>query len=265
MESLRQTIRGARFRNTLFRREKILRRHKSLTSHDVMIASYPRSGVTWTRFLLYEILKGEDAEFKMVPSVLPYIGKHDQAERSLHGRGRVIFSHEPLLTGVERVIYIVRDPRSVVVSEYQWQQRKRVNPGDFNRFVKNFVRGKTNPWGSWDHHVTTWLDSEIASREELRLMKYEKLRNEPELALRDILRFLDLPVEDEVLRRAIANNSLEKMRDKEDRVPPGKTRKDIRFVSTGHVAGWRESLSAEQASLIEQSFRANMLRLNYLP
>jgi len=38
-------------------------RHKSLRSSDVFLASYPRSGSTWLRFLPYDSLLGESSGF----------------------------------------------------------------------------------------------------------------------------------------------------------------------------------------------------------
>jgi Sulfotransferase domain len=264
LEEIKQRYRGARFRTRLLREWRIRNRHKTLTPEDVLIASYPRSGVTWTRFLLYGVMKGELADFSVIPSVVPYIGKHDVAEPSLERSGRLVYSHEPIKDKVEKVVYIVRDPRAVVVSEYRWQQRKRVNPGPFDRFVHRFVEGKTNPWGSWSSHLDTWLSPEPVDGGKLHLIRYEELRNDTVGTLGEIVRFVGLDDDREVLERAVQDASIENMRAKEDERPHGKTRKDIRFVNSGELAGWRETLSDDQVKLIETSFGDWMKRLGYV-
>ncbi len=50
--------------------------HLGLKSHDAFLASFPRSGSTWLRFMLYEILSGEDAGFRKIEDRLPEIHRH---------------------------------------------------------------------------------------------------------------------------------------------------------------------------------------------
>src|SRR5688572_26204499 len=65
-------------------------RHRRLRSADAFLASYPRSGSTWTRFLLFELLTGTPADFTPVIRTIQYIGDHHDSPALLPGGGRLI-------------------------------------------------------------------------------------------------------------------------------------------------------------------------------
>ena len=70
-------------------------RHRGLKDQDVFVASYPRSGSTWLRFLLFETLTKNDAGFDNVNRMLPDVGMHADATPLLPNQGRLIKTHEP--------------------------------------------------------------------------------------------------------------------------------------------------------------------------
>jgi hypothetical protein len=99
-------------------------------------------------------------------------------------------------------------------------------------------------------------------------VKYEDLRRDTEGLFRNILQFLGVTANEQLVRDAIANNSLEAMRSKEDKARQkgwrATARSDIRFINTGAVTGWRERLTAQQARSIEQRFARPLAELGYL-
>ncbi|MBA2426551.1 MAG: sulfotransferase domain-containing protein [Actinobacteria bacterium] len=239
-----------------------------LTNADAFLVSYPRSGTTWMRFLLYEALTGEDAGFGAMRRAVPSINKHRNAAHVLHGSGRLIQSHETFSDGDRRIVYVVRDPRSVVISEYKWQRRLGIEPGSFDRFVKDFVRGRSNPWGAWDRHATFWLDGQPARHNHLHVVKFEDLRLDTERTLAEVLRFLGTDPDPQMVHRVVTNNSVKRMREKEDQARDkgwrASARSDIRFVDSGSVGGWSETLTDAQAATIERRFGPVLERLGYL-
>jgi hypothetical protein len=86
------------------------------------------------------------------------------------------------------------------------------------------------------------------------------------------VQFLGVERDTPKIRAAVENNSLERMRAKEDaarRLAPGTLRTmehaaaGNRFVREGNVAGWRDRLSADQVALIERHAGATLMRLGY--
>src|SRR5215470_5689419 len=105
---------------------------------DVFLVSYPRSGNTWTRFLLGNLIyQHEPVTFSNVESRIPEIYFNpDRAMRRLP-RPRILKSHECFQPQYRRVIYIVRDPRDVAVSYYHHNVKARNIPDNYamNSFI----------------------------------------------------------------------------------------------------------------------------------
>jgi len=268
--SVGDSIRRLRFHSKLLRRPLVLYRHRGISDEDAFLISYPRSGTTWLRFLLSEALTGEEPGFERDSNALHYVGDHLTAPRILPTGGRLIFSHEKVSIPPHKVIYVVRDPRSVVISEFRWLLRRNLHSGDLDNFVDRFVRGRTNPWGSWEAHVNYWVSSASARGGKVHLVTYEKLRTETLDMLKKALAFLGSARDRSVLLAAVEHNSLEKMRQKEVSAPDsaferGTIRATGKFINTGKTAGWREALDPNQVARIEEAFFPTMHRLGYIP
>ncbi|MBA2312815.1 MAG: sulfotransferase domain-containing protein [Actinobacteria bacterium] len=270
MPNLKPTLRRLRFREQTVRRLAVWWRYRSadLNQEDAFLVSYPRSGTTWLRFLLFEALTNKSPGFGSIKEAVPSLTKHHHAAVVLGQRGRLIQSHETFSDGDRRIIYAVRDARSVALSEYQWQRRLGLEPGSLDRFIADFTRGRSNPWGPWDQHVQYWLASEPARLDHLHLIKFEDLRRDTVGTLRLALSFLGVEMTIEELRSVVDNNSVERMRTKEDdareRGWRSRARPDIRFVNQGRSEGWRNELNPQQIKAIETRFQPTLERLGYL-
>ena len=237
-------------------------RHRGFRPTDIFFSTYPRSGTTWTRFTMFEILTGENATFDSVNAVMLGVGIHDRARAVLPDGGRLIGTHEAYRKEYTRAVYLVRDVRDVLLSEYAFITALDRFHGTLDDFIAAFFRGKINGYGSWPRHVNSWLDSPIAGTPNLLVLKYEDLRKDPEGQFQRMLDFAGLKRDPEAVRQAIANNSLEKMRAKEND-SPRKASVRGRFVRGGFVQGWKDKLSAEQLRRIEANAGETLMRLGY--
>jgi hypothetical protein len=239
-------------------------RHLGIADADVVLASYPRSGSTWLRFMVLEMLTGENADFDLVNKAIPYIGRHRDASPLLPRGGRLIKTHELYRAGHPRVIYLVRDARGVLPSLYR-QQRRAGYPKDLEAFAQEFVDGTVGPFGSWVDHVNFWLGPELSTRDDLLLVRFEDLREDPATVLREVLSFLGVGVEEPRLASAIRNNDLSAMKKKEreaSRAAILNRRQDLPFVRSGSPDGGRE-LDAKYITLVELSAGHVLQRLGY--
>ncbi len=80
-------------------------RHHGFRPSDIFTASYPRSGSTWLRFILAEILAGQSSGFKGVNLLSPDVGEHSGAQPLLPGAGRLIKTHELYRPSYKKAIY----------------------------------------------------------------------------------------------------------------------------------------------------------------
>jgi hypothetical protein len=258
-----------RARTTRLRLPLIWARHTVLKSNDAFVASYPRSGNTWARFLLCEILTGSNAEFEKVKFSLPPLRLRSRAPSVLSDGGRLFRTHEQYHFVYKKAIYFVRDPRDVAVSNYEFERlNEHLRGKSLDDFMHMYVRGKVNSFGSWHDHVGSWLDSGLAESDNFLLVRYEDMRSNTERELTRMVEFLGFTVDPEKVRMVVENNSLERMRQKEDRYQ-GRPAEDRliseagRQVRTGSVGGWRNRLTQQQAALIEHHSEGLMTRLGY--
>ena len=265
---LRQHISGTKLRVPI-----VWFRHRGFRSTDVFLGSYPRSGSTWLRFTLFEMLTGRTANFESVNTSLRGPGTHRLALPVLPGNGRFLSTHECYRADYRKAIYLVRDIRDVVSSEFWSEKERGVSYERFEDYLVHMLQGRKK-YGSWQDHVRSWIESESAKNGTLMLIRYEDMRRDPGKIFAELLEFLGKKVEPDAICSAIANNSLQKMRAKEDALHsmpeslkfpkrPPRLSGEGRFVRSGRVGGWRENLSDEQVSLIEHHAGSMLLRLGY--
>jgi hypothetical protein len=251
-----------RLSKTKVRVPVIWARHRGLNAADVFLSSYPRSGNTWLRFLLLEILTGKSAEFRRTNDLLPDVGAHKRVSPLLPNSGRLLKTHESYRPEYKKAIYLVRDARDVVSSEYQFQTSRGWFDGSLDEYVQLFARGQVSGYGSWQSHVSSWVDSPLASNGNLLLLRFEDMRRDTVAALSKIGAFLGVEIKAGDIERAIESNSLENMRKKEKKNPQKVSQKG-RFVGSGSVEGWRSKLNDAQIQMIQKYAAGTLLRVGY--
>jgi Sulfotransferase domain len=244
---------------------------------DVYLTSYPRSGNTWTRFLLGNLLNPDDpASFVNIESRVPEIYFNpDHVLRSLP-RPRLLKSHEAFHPNYPRVIYIVRDPRDVAVSFYHHNVKAGIIPDDYpiDEFIPGFVAAEYDSrWGSWADNVMSWMAMR-QGRSSFLLLRYEDLKEDTPRELLKIARFLQaagFPItatSSEKLARAVELSSPERMRAMEKQQSRQnrqlrRTRQDKPFIRGAKSGGWQSDLSQRSVELIENQWGSIMQTLGY--
>jgi len=173
---------------------------------DIFLVSYPRSGNTWTRFLIGNLIHPEDpVTFANIESRIPEI--HLFADRVLGRlpRPRILKSHEYFDHRYKRVIYIVRDPRDVATSMYHYCIKRRDIPDAYpiEQFVPRFVNGGfLEDFGTWYEHVSSW----VATRQNqpgFVFLRYEAMLADPEGELAKAARLLGVNATASEIARAV--------------------------------------------------------------
>jgi hypothetical protein len=238
---------------------------------DTFIVSYPKSGNTWTRFLIANLLHPEpnltllDME-RLVPAV---DGQTRRFFRTMP-RPRVIRDHGPFNPQYKNVIYIVRDPRDVVVSAYNFVLKASVVDEHYpiTTFVNEFVRGARSAVGSWGENVASWLATR-GNTPRFLLLRYEDMLSETSRELGKIASFLGMTVSAERLADAVSRSSADNMRKLEkmhgDKWAQNKhmKRKDIPFVRSAKAGGWQAVLPKAAVAEVESAWGPLMTKLGY--
>lgn len=112
--------------------------------------------------------------------------------------------------------------------------------------------------GRWDQHVGSW---ETAPGLPLFFMRYEDMTNDTEATFRALLKYLQIPVNDGQLRRAIRNSSFKELQKQETSEGFSERPETMeRFFVSGKSGGWRTQLSAAQKDRIATEFESTLKR-----
>lgn len=238
---------------------------------DTFIVSYPRSGNTWTRFLIANLVHPNDAAtFANIEVKVPDITAHSRGYLRNSPRPRVLKSHEYFDPRYKKVIYIVRDPRDVALSCYHFHLKQRqIEDGlPLDRYIRSFIAGEVFvEYASWGENVASWLATRQSSPGFL-VLRYEDMLADPERELAKVAALMGIEPDSKRLAVAVERSSADQMRKLEkaqsnEWVLTRETRKDIPFVRKAAAGGWAEKLPQSSVEEIESAWGHLMSRLGY--
>jgi hypothetical protein len=239
---------------------------------DTFVVSYPRSGNTWTRFLIANLVyPGKDVGFLNIEKLIPDTSSQSNRALKATSRPRIIKTHEYFDHRYPKVIYIVRDPRDVALSYYDFGRKYRqIEDGyPLEHYVDDFVNGKliSIGWGTWGENVASWFYTR-GKRKEFLLLRYEDMMKDTQRELARIAQFLNINADGARLQAAIERSSADRMRELEKQeadkwVATKNRRKDIPFVRVAKSGGWRTSLPESCVRQIENAWGDLMTTLGY--
>ena len=247
-------------------------RNFAVLPDDTFVVSYPRSGNTWTRFLIANLVyPNQNVTFANIERLIPDTSSQSSRALKRTPRPRIIKTHEYFDHRYGKVIYIVRDPRDIALSYYDFQRKYRQISDRYplDDYVDDFVSGRliSKGWGTWGQNVASWIATRGKSPDFL-LLHYEDMHTDTRRELTRIAEFMGIEATSSLLDNAIAASTAERMRDLEktqsDRWAATKNRrKDIPFVGPAKSGGWRTHLSDSSVARIEGEWGDLMATLGY--
>ena len=236
-------------------------RNLAVYPDDTFLVSFPKSGNTWARFLIANLVHpNEKIDFSNVNRVIP--GPEVTSNRDLMRvpRPRIVKSHQYFDPRYKQVIYIARDPRDVVVSQYYFQRKRKLVADGFplTEFVSKFIAGETCYYGSWGEHVGSWLATRHGQPGFL-LLRYEDMVADTARELTKVASFLGVSATPGVINQAVQRSSADTMRQLEKSqaqlfTSTKDTRQDIPFVRAAKAGGWRSALPEESVARIDEAW-----------
>jgi hypothetical protein len=192
----------------------------------IWIAAYPKSGNTWVRFMVCNLLFGRQDSAAEVSALVPDI--HDgPGAAQCPEQGALLKTHFPFsgsMSFADRTaaaIYIIRHPADVLVSNFFYSQRSAGNTdpstADFDRYVEMFIEHRGDKrWidlgmGSWEQNVRSWLQGALPFP--VVRIRYEDMIDDPQGACRSMARLLRPECSAADIEGAVQNSSFSRMRD----------------------------------------------------
>lgn len=236
---------------------------------DTFIASYPRSGNTWTRFLIANLMfPDRPVTFANIETFIPDATALSSRQLKRVPRPRLIKTHEYYEPRYRKVVYLVRDPRDVVLSLYNFRRKYRSVDDSYpiERYVaERFLPGDMDV--SWGEHVGSWLGTRM-NQPGFLLVRYEDLLQDPLRELGRLASFLGVDGSAETLAQAIEKSSANRLRqlesvEHEAWVTTKGKRADVPFIAEAVAGAWKQKLPEPSVALIESSWGHLMNHLGY--
>lgn len=230
------------------------------------VASYPKSGATWFRLLMYALHHGKIEDSNKVQQFYPEVpNQEDLISRNIAEKDRSFikshFAYNPQLPFIEKataIIFIVRNPFNCMLSKFDHYKYEGVDwvskQNGLNRFCSSFIEEanwteKETPekiHGGWNYHTTSWMNANL--KIPFVVIKYENLVKDTAGELRRIINQLNWNFDDKQVANAVELTTFEKTQKLEEqelkKETPGmfysKKRRDnfmadqsLRFVKMG--------------------------------
>lgn len=227
---------------------------------DIMVTSYPRSGNTWVRFLLANLIANSEqaigfpAMGKLIPDVNESSSWANLPERP--STGRLIKSHIPYDPAFKRVIYIVRDGRDVKVSHYHYNC-----PHHFQDTFLEYLQRDVWP-GLWHEHVESWLDH--ADNNSFLLVRYEDMLIQPEEQLKRMAEFVGLPTDKQRIDKAVKHSNFKSLQKVEQKRGDDERGSNFKFFRKGVQGDWKQHFGPEHKAVFKRHANPALLRLGYI-
>lgn len=215
----------------------------------VWLASYPKSGNTWVRFLLYSLLHGPPAKSidvsKRIPDVHRPIPFSAPPSGPLYAKTHAALTERhPHLDKSVRAVYIVRHPKDVLLSGLNYHRLAGTDEKALPsaQYARTFLNSFGDPmwarqgYGSWDQHVRSWTETD---RFPVHTVRYEDLKTDAPARLRAIAEFLGIDADDATIERAAKASSFDALRALEVRekaAAPAARSDDRLFIGDRSVA-----------------------------
>jgi len=266
------------------------------------LASYPKSGNTMLRLFLSHYLYGNsninntgplnfkdsgEWAFQMVSpkaiqdltfydclalkpaallNLLPVLASFDRQYMFLktHSPNVVIDGFAQCPRGMTAAaVYVVRDPRDVVVSFSHYMRDKTVDGAVEDMFATNNTLGGVGDirqyLGPWPNHVASWAD-----KKGVHTIRYEDMIEDPKTVFRGVLEYLKADIDEDRLEESARFVSFENLQKIErDSGFKDNPHEDKPFFRTGRAGQWRDALTEEQVAKIEDGADEVMRRFGY--
>jgi len=278
----------------------------------IWLASYPKSGNTWVRSILAALLYSSDGAFNFdLIKKIPQFPKKEvfkdlvkdfsnfneikknwitvQEKINSEKEIKLLKTHNGKYT-VEKdnftddqnslaVIYIVRDPRTLVKSISNHFTKSHYDASKFLIAPSLIGNGKSfeerkdgilTLLGKWNDHYRSWTKN----KNNLLLIKYEDLVNNTETELTKLIKFLEkyinFKTSEKKNKTILGTTSFSYLKNMEEQglfkegVLNKKTNSKANFFHLGPKNKWQENLDKKIINEIEKNFYNEMKELGYL-
>ncbi|MDF1809497.1 MAG: sulfotransferase domain-containing protein [Phycisphaerales bacterium] len=188
----------------------------------VWLASYPKSGNTWVRFLLYNAIYGQPKESLDIARKIPDIHRPipfdpPTTDRLLCKTHFAYSEKHPKITQTEKAVLIIRDPRDVLFSALNYRRLAGMTQDQMSdeMYAKRFITSlgdsefQSIGFGNWKSHIESWQRNNSFP---VLTVKYEDLKSNTSESLKAMIDFIGLDIDEDRITQAVKSSSFDSMR-----------------------------------------------------
>ncbi|XP_046383771.1 luciferin sulfotransferase-like isoform X2 [Ischnura elegans] len=273
-------------------------REMEIRPDDVWVASYPKTGTTWTQEMVWCI--GNDLDFEAAKSTIlplrfPFIdfsclfdfetqpaealnsSFYDFLKNSVNftinmKSPRYIKTHLPyellpeqMKSKNTKIIYVARNPKDTCVSYFHHARLIEGYRGSFEDFIELFLQDSVSYSPFWDHLVSYWEHREEAN---VLFLKYEEMKRDLPSVIRKVSKFLGKEqLNDKDMKTLCDHLSFDSMKTNSsvnyefavDKTQNlGLSQGEQRFMRKGKVNSWKEEISPDVAERFDAWIENNL-------
>lgn len=225
-----------------------------IQSNDVVLALFPKTGSTWVRYFLFNLLTITERDGRVVSidemnEEMPEFGHSSLFKKwPFKSCSRVIKTHRPksrLLSGHPTVL-VVRDPRDVVVFFYHYANAKKEL--GYSGSIKEVLHHPEMGLEYFFHQYKSWRSQAGL------ILRYEDLRNDGFNEFKKLVDYLKITASDEQIQLALERSDLNAMRVAQEKSVEFKKKfsEGFVFARSGQSAQWKELFDAEDVAFWEK-------------
>ncbi|MGF1528524.1 MAG: sulfotransferase domain-containing protein [Candidatus Competibacterales bacterium] len=213
VEALRQKLANFRTEESLHRGLRFRPRRD-----DLFVATYPKCGTTWLLQIVHALRSGGDTDFQKIGEVIPWLEsawdlRQRPPEANQQWAPRAYKTHLAFdrLPKGGRAIYVVRDPKDVVLSMYHFFEGWIFEPAaiTLDEFVTEVFIVAAGIQCYWDHLRSWWP---TLGAENVLWLSYEELNRDLRGGIRQVGRFMGIDMSMALLDRVTELASFDYMK-----------------------------------------------------
>ena len=242
-----------------------------------IITSFPKSGNTWLRYIIYDLFFNPQNEEnnnsvnikKFIPDLHLTKIKNNQLvlDKVLKDKKIFLKSHlsynQMLNYPMDKIILIIRNPLDVFVSlcnYYDYDNSKK------DELVEFFAKQHTLPilkkkdLPTWSQHTNDWIDSNA----NLHIVRYKSLVDNFDMEIQKLSKYFGIVLSREKLNHLKSNTSFSKLKniEKEEKKNDSegifnnamRKKKGRFFMNVGKNNTYKDLLNEDQTSILKESF-----------
>lgn len=238
----------------------------AVESRDRFVFSWPRSGNTWLRHMLFFYMTGaQEIDMDRLNAFCPTVDNLDFKQR-LDDLGdapyRFIKSHEPasdiFLKG--KIAYIVRDGRDATLSYHDYRKKIHGQKEDFDTFLRQCVNNRIR-YGSWARNVGSWLAFD--ANPAMLILKYEDILDDPHGSFVRILQHFEIEIDADRVEAAIRSSSIDRVNKTFGTLTAAAKGPGFSGGLGGGSGKWRSTYTEEQLDIFMKASADVMSKLGY--